>query len=94
MAKRPTPYNETLTTKDTEYKINLPMGTEKIMIQARTANVIRIAFVTGKVATPTNPYYTIKAGSTYYDNDIDLQGSLYLASDTDGVIAEILVWVR
>lgn len=92
-AKAPFIYNVTLTTKNTQYTQKVPLLTKKIMIQARTSNIVRLAFVTGKVATPTNPYETIKAGTAYYDNDLNTRLTLFLASDTDAVVAEILCWV-
>jgi len=85
-------YNKTLTTLNTEYSQEVPMRTRKIMIQCRTSVAIRISNVIGKVATPTAPYQTIKSGDVYYDNDICIDGLIYLASGTSGVIAEITCW--
>ena len=92
----PTVYNVTLTTLNTEYSQAMPANCRRIEFQCRTENTMRFAFVTGKVATPTAPYMTLKAGD-YYDSGIINQGAspstLYLASPTSGVAAEVLCWV-
>ena len=92
----PTVYNVTLTTLNTEYSQAMPANCRRIEFQCRTENTMRFAFVTGKVATPTAPYMTLKAGD-YYDSGIINQAAspstLYLASPTSGVVAEVLCWV-
>jgi hypothetical protein len=57
--------NVTLTSADTEYSQALPIGTKYFSIQCRTAFAIRYAFATGRVATPTAPYATVKSGNWY-----------------------------
>lgn len=87
--KTPTVYNTTLTLANTEYSQALA-SCQGIEFQARTSVDIRFAFVTGKVATPTAPYMTLKAGQWYY-----FEGSpttLYLASSTAGTIVGIILW--
>jgi hypothetical protein len=87
-------FNVTLTVADTEYSQALPDRTRKIMIQARTSAAVRWSWDTGKVATPVAPYFTVKAGDTYYDNDLMLNKDtkLYLASSTGGTVVEIQTW--
>ena len=91
----PTVYNLTLTSADTEYSQAMVANCRRIEFQARTEASVRFAFVTGKVATPTAPYMTLKAGD-YYDSGPINQGdspvTLYLASATAGTIAEIISW--
>ena len=85
----PTLYNITLTNANTEYSQALT-ACKGIEFQARTSVDIRFAFATGKVAAPTAPYMTLKAGQWYY-----FEGSpttLYLASATAGTIVEIILW--
>jgi len=93
---RCTIYNVTLTAANTEYSQLLPDYTKDISIQCRTAYDVRFAFVTGKVATPTAPYATIKNGGGYgSDNMRTLETNpqtLYLASAQAGVVVEIVVW--
>jgi|GEM_PF-1643932 len=92
-AKEPIVYNKTLTNADTEYSVTLPDHTKKLTFQCRTADDIRFAFEPGKVATPTEPYITLKANSTYDEKDLDLVGkTLYLACSVAGKVVEILVY--
>lgn len=88
----PTFYNLTLTVADTEYIQALPANTRALQFQCRTENDIRYAFETGKVATPTAPYSTLKAGDVWYKENIKSSGSLYAGSSTAGVIVEIETW--
>ena len=86
-------YNVTLTNADTEYSQALPADTRAFEFQCRTAYDIRYAWVTGKVATPTAPYQTLKAGAVKYKENVNLAtATLYLASDQAGVIVEIEAW--
>ena len=91
----PTLYNVTLTNAVTEYSQVLPANTRRVTFQCRTAFDVIYAFVTGKVATPTAPYMTLKA-TRAYDSGVINQGAapstLYLASATAGVVVEIEVW--
>lgn len=57
--------NVTLTLADTEYSQSLPVGTRYFSMQCRTGYDVRYAFITGKVATPTAPYMTVKSGQWY-----------------------------
>ena len=88
-------YNKTLTSADTEYSQALPTNCRGFEFQSRTEADVRFAFATGKVATPTAPYMTLKAGDYYVSFPLS-QGSspetLYLASATAGVVVEILAW--
>ena len=85
----PMVYNVTLTDANTEYSQVLA-ACKGIEFQARTAADIRFAFVTGKVATPTAPYMTLKSGQWYYFDGSPT--TLFLASATAGVIVEIIMW--
>jgi hypothetical protein len=89
----PTVYNITLTLINTEYSRLLPSGTREIRFRCRTIHDIRYAFVTGKVATPTEPYLTLPAGSDYHSDENDLSGkTVYFASSQAGVVVEVEVW--
>ncbi len=82
--------NVTLTSADTEYSQEI-LGAQKFTVQCRTNFAVRVAYVTAKVATPTEPYITIKAGSVYWEDNISLAGrTLYFASSEAGVIIEII----
>ena len=85
-------YVKELTLADTEYEFVFPEITKKVMIQARTSVVIRMSYEAGKVASSTDPFFTIKSGNTYFDNDLKLNKGtvLYLASPSAGCKVEIL----
>ena len=90
----PACYNTTLTSANTEYSQALPAMTRYISVQNRSSNPLRISFTTGKVATPTAPFWTIKAGAAY-NSPVDIKATgltLYMASPNAGDIAEIEAW--
>jgi len=58
-------YNLTMTDANTEYSQALPANCKYFTLQTEDGTAVRIAFVTGKVATPTAPYFTIRANSAY-----------------------------
>lgn len=92
-----TPLNQTCTVADTEYEIALPAGCQHFSIQCRTAFDVRFAFVTGKVATPTAPYLTLKSGQTYTSPEkmsLPTGKSLFVASSQAGVVVEVLPWIK
>jgi len=94
--RNPTIYNKTLTTANTEYSQVITPGTKKITVQCRTNYAVRIAYETGKVAGSTAPYFTMKSGAVYWEDNLaatmDNPVTIYLASSQAGVIVEILVW--
>ena len=95
MVVEPTVYNVTLTDANTEYSQVLATGASAFSMQCRTSFAVRFAWVTGKVATPTAPYGTMKADSSYDETfEAGNQSALtiYLASGTAGVVVEITVW--
>jgi len=85
-----TVYNVTMTDADTEYSQALT-NVESLMFQCREEYDMRYAFVSGKVATPTTPWMTLKSGAVYSENFYDgaVDFTLYFASDETGKIAEI-----
>ena len=86
-------YNITMTTADTEYSQALPANTKAITIQCQADYAVRFAFETGKVATPTTPYGTVKAGMVYYEVGLNLASTtIYVACGTAGQVAEIICW--
>jgi len=92
-ATTPNELTVTLTNANTEYSQTLPDGTKALEFWARESVDIRFAFTSGKVATPTEPYFTLKAGTTYYKENINLTGkTLYLASSVAGSHVEIIAW--
>lgn len=93
-AAAPVLFNQTLTNANTEYSIALPSGCTHFEMQARQNALVRFAFETGYVATPTAPYETLKAGYTY--SSYNLWGSqtmtLYFATPTAGTVVELIAW--
>jgi len=91
-AKTPNEYNITLTVVDTEYSQALPVNTKSVQFTNRSYNDLRYSFTAGRVATPTAPYLTLKAGETYFENNLDFDGkTIYFANDDAGDVVELLV---
>jgi hypothetical protein len=87
----PAIFNVTMTNANTEYL--QAIGTaKKFLIHTRDESIFRLAFVTGKVAAPTEPYFTILANEAYYEDNINQSLTLYFASPSAGKIIEIIVW--
>lgn len=84
----------TCTAQNTEYSLALPANVVGFAVQAR-ANDCRIAFQAGRVATPTEPYFTVKAAQRplSVDNLVGTSRTLYVASATNGAVLEVLLWV-
>jgi len=90
----PTKYAVALTSADTEYSQALPANTKKFRVHLRDFATFRLAYETGKVATPTGAYETIPAGSEKYEDEVILASlTLYLASPVATKTAEIEAWV-
>jgi hypothetical protein len=86
-------FNETITTADTEYSKELPAGTCKFQIRLQDGTAFRLAFVTGKVATPTPPYLSVPAGHSYEEIcDSRRMVTLYFAAPAGTKVAEISCW--
>lgn len=88
----PTTYNVTLTNPDTEYSQNIPSGCRAIAFRCRQFLEIRFEWNTGRVATPTPPYQTLRAGGEYWKDNINADLTLFLASSDPGVVVEIESW--
>lgn len=92
-AQTVTLYNVTLTNVNTEYSQALPTTCRRLSFQCRASKDVRFAFVTGKVATPTAPYYTLKANTTYDSGPIHLaSGTIYFAGTQAGNVMEVEAW--
>jgi len=85
-------YAVAMTSADTQYSQALT-DVKKFRIHTRDFTEFRLAFVTGKVATPTDPYETVPAGSEKYEDNLNIANlTLYFASGVAGKTAEIEVW--
>jgi putative hemolysin len=84
--------NVTLTNVDTQYSITPPAGAKYFSLQARDDNPFRWSNVTGKVATPTDPYMTCKADSYFNAPEkfcCKAGMILYFGTDTAGQVIEV-----
>lgn len=90
----PITYNLSLANADTQYSQALPAGCRYVTIQARTAAAVRWSFETGKVAAPTSPYNTLKAGSSYSTPEkFQAEAAvIYAASSSAGTVLEIVAY--
>ena len=93
----PSIFNVTLTAADTEYSQALPAGTKRFSISIRdgaAANNFRVAYVTGKVATPTAPYLKYPCTAEYYEEDLIFWDAttVYIAGSNAGDVAQIIAW--
>lgn len=92
----PAVQNLTLTVADTQYSLTLPAGCQHFSFQCRTAADIRFAWVTGKVATPTAPWITLKSGSSFSSPEkLSLKPdyeTIYFAGDAGGEVVELVAW--
>ena len=83
----------TIVNADTEYSLALPPGTAKLRFQTQDSSATRYAFVTGKVATPTAPYFTLKSGTVHNVDGLDLRGvTLYVANAAGTKVVEVETW--
>ena len=85
-------YAVAMTSANTEYSQPLT-NVKKFRIHTRDYTAFRLAYVTGKVAVPNDPYETIPDGSEKYEDDLNIASlTLYFASSVAGKTAEIEVW--
>lgn len=86
-------YTIVMTNANAEYPLALPDGVKAIEIQSRDAVDVRMSFATGKVATPTESYRTIKSGALYTKELLYLNvTTLYLACASGGKTVEVRAW--
>lgn len=91
--KTPSLYTITVTSQDTEYSQAITGQVKAIRVQCRDATDIRVAFQTGKVATPTDPYHTVKSGTVLYMDRLFWNNpTIYVAAGSGSKKVEVLVW--
>ena len=94
-AKTPKIIKKTMTLADTEYEIALPSKTKKFTMHMReTDTAFRLAFERGRVADPKEPYFTVHAGTPYWEDNLDLKKifKIYIACGTAGKTLELIAW--
>jgi hypothetical protein len=80
--------NIVLANANTEYFYNLPTNTRKITIRARKGT-LRLGFQPGSTDTA---YLTISKGMVYNENDINFNGSVFIQSNRNNEVIEVLSW--
>jgi hypothetical protein len=89
----PTLYNVILTLARTEYSQALPANTKAYSFQSLGGKQLWYAFATGKVATPTAPYYIVAGGAEESENNLNLAAiTLYFATADAGDTILLKVW--
>ncbi|HCT30782.1 MAG TPA: hypothetical protein DIW31_08610 [Bacteroidales bacterium] len=90
--------NVTMTNADTEYSYALPANCKRVTLSVQDGDSsfnIRLAFETGKVATPTAPYLQYK-GNVEFDSDLlkmsATPGNIYFGCSSAGKVMQILAW--
>lgn len=90
--------NDTMTDADTEYDTVLPENCKDFLIHTRDESSFRLAFETGRVATPVEPYFTVPSGKSVTKEELfnSTQAgellTLYYASSSAGKVIEIIYW--
>lgn len=80
----------TLTNANTEYSVTIPPGKKFYAFQARQNVDIRFSETIGKVATPTDPYLTLKSSFGWSRGDtLSSSKTIYFASGTAGTKVEV-----
>lgn len=88
-----TKYAVTMTSANTEYSQALPANPKRFRIHLRDWSAFRLAYVTGKVAAPTDPYESVLANGEKYEDNLGVSSlTLYFASGTAGKTAEVEAW--
>ena len=97
--KTPTILNVDLTAANTQYSFVLPEYCVAYTVKLRdAAKTFRLAYVTGKVATPTAPYLSLAAGKEHTVDGLWLQGkaegdrTVFIASPDASQVAEVEMW--
>ncbi len=63
--------NIQISAANTEAPWELPKGCKLFTLQCRTAVDVRIAFDSGHVASSEPPYFTLKSGTSWSEQDLD-----------------------
>lgn len=89
-----TQYHVTAASGDVEYSSALPAACRRVSFQCQQDAITRYAWVTGKVASPTAPYWTLKAAESYLNDQLKLVSqTLYLGAATHSLTWEIEAWI-
>jgi hypothetical protein len=80
-----------------EYKWQLPFGTKKLSMQCRDSTDVYMATNRGCVAGPYDPYVTLKGGTAYDDQQLNIGNladisTIYFGCASAGKVVEIIIW--
>lgn len=91
MYQKPTMYNVTLTSANTEYSRSVPEKARKVFIRERSGLVaVKLAYASGQSGST---YLTIPAGTQKPLENCFLSGVvLYMQSGVPGTVVEVEVW--
>jgi len=81
--------NTTLTNVNTEVVITLPANCKKFTLQARQNADLKFSYTESASGTI---YFTIKAGNSYFEDNIRTNNKIYIQSPSAGTIVEMVVW--
>lgn len=90
-ATTPTKYLIDMVVANTEYSQALPANTLKFCIHLRDMSSFRLAWVTGKVAGPVEPYETVSGEKSVDGLDLSSK-TVYVASANAAMKGELEVW--
>lgn len=92
-SRRPAVKNLHMTVANTEYSYQFPKGVKKFTLHCRDGTAFRLAFETGKVALPTEPYFTVLANVAYNEDNLDVEElHIYFACAAATKVIEIIAW--
>lgn len=93
VVQTPSIQNVTLPLANTEYELVFPTGTKKFLIKTRNNGNLKASWSVGE---STVTYLSIGAGVNYSEDGLNLtetNRTLYITTDTPGLIVELLSWV-
>jgi len=90
VALAPTIQNISISTKDTEVEIAIPVNTKKFMIRARKISRLKLAFVAGE--SDTN-FVTIPLGGAWIEANQITATSIFIQSSIDNNEIEFLTYI-
>lgn len=92
-SRRPAIRNITMAVANTEYRYQFPKSVKKFTLHCRDGTAFRLAFQRGKVALPTEPYFTVLANVAYNEDNLDVEElHIYFACGAAAKVIEIIAW--
>jgi len=92
-SRKPAIVNVTMTNANQEYRYQFPKGVKKFLLHCRDGTAFRLAFSRGKVAGPTEPYFSVLANVAYNEDNLNVEElHIYLACGVGAKVIEIIAW--